>query len=314
MSSSRSLELTFQSENVQMWGIFFARIASFLSLELPSLSKTTIRLTNEMFSTASAVADGKADMGFVTPPACVGMAYRGVGPYTRKMTNLRAIGSFPHDDRMMWAVPANSGINSIDEMKDKPLRLVLPGAEYPVRFLVEKVLQAYGTSLAELKSRGWQVIEENHCLKIPLPVIRGEADAVVHEALPTPAWHELAEKRLMKFLPIREDVLGMMEDAYGFRRAVLSKGALRGIEGDTPCIDFCEWLMFVRDDMPDDLAYRITRIFIEKKEAFESLFYSTPRARDILDFHINPKEVWRNVGEIPLHPAAKRYYEAHGYM
>ncbi|MBM2832611.1 MAG: TRAP-type uncharacterized transport system, periplasmic component [Dehalococcoidia bacterium] len=285
-----------------MWGIFFARIASFLSMELPSLSKTTITLTNKMFSTASAVADGKADMGFVTPPACVGMAYRGVGPYTKKMTNLRAIGSFPHDDRMMWAVPADSGINSIDEMKVKPLRLVLPGAEYPVRFLVEKVLQAYGTSLAELKSRG------------SLPVIRGEADAVVHEALQTPAWHEVAEKRRMRFLPIREDVLRMLENAYGFRRAVLSKGALRGIEEDTPCVDFCEWLMFVRDDMPDDLAYRITRIFIEKKGAFEALFNGTPRTRDILDFHINPKEVWRNVGEIPLHPAARRYYEEHGYL
>ena len=314
MSRPESLRLVFQSENVQMWGIFFAKIASLLSQELPSLKSTTVRLTNEMFSTASAVADGRADMGIVTPPACVSMAYRGVGPYSRKMTNLRAIGSFPHDDRMMWAVPAGSGIDSIDQMKDKPMRIVLPGAQYPVRFLVERILEGYGTSLAELKRRGWRVIEENHCLKIPLPVIRGEADAVVHEALPTPAWHELAAKRDMKFLPIREDVLRMLEDDYGFRRAVLSKGALRGIEEETPCVDFCEWLMFVSDDMPDDLAYRITRIFIEKKDAFETLFQGTLRTRDIMDFHIDPKQVWRNVGEIPLHPAAKRYYQEHGHM
>ncbi len=313
MNGHGGLELTFQAENVSFWGIFFARLASFLSYEMPSLGKTTIKLTNEMFSTASAVAEGKADLGIVTPPACVTMAYRGVGPFTREMKNLRAIGSFPHDDRMMWAVPADSGITSIEQMKDHPLRMVLPCAEYPVRFLVEKILEAYGTPLAELKSRGWQIIEENHCLKIPLPVVRGEADAVVHEALPTPAWRELANKKNMRFLPIREDVLQMLQEKYGFRKAVLAKGALRGIEQDTPCVCFCEWLMFVRDDMPDDLAYRITRTFIEKREAIEALFYPGSPSRKGLET-INPKEVWKNVGEIPLHPAAKRYYEENGYM
>jgi len=29
------------------------------------------------------------------------MAYKGVGPYRKKMENLRTIGSLPHDDRMM---------------------------------------------------------------------------------------------------------------------------------------------------------------------------------------------------------------------
>ncbi|MFC1962956.1 TAXI family TRAP transporter solute-binding subunit [Chloroflexota bacterium] len=306
MVSSKEQELIFQSENVSSWGMFFARIASFLSFELPSLPKTTIILTNEMFSTAEAVSEGKADMGIVTPPACIAMAYRGVGPYAKKMNNLRAIGSFPHNDRMLWAVPADSGIKSIEDMKDNPLRLVLPSNQFPVRFLVEKILLAYGTSLEELIGRGWQIIEENHCLKIPLPVVRGEADAVVHEALPTPAWRELSQKRNMRFLPIRTDVLQMLEDNYGFRRAVLSKGVLRGIDEDTPCVDFCEWTMFVREDMPDDLAYRIVRIFVEQKETFESM------GRGIQS--IDPREVWRNVGEVPLHPAAKRYYQENGYM
>jgi TRAP transporter TAXI family solute receptor len=308
--SSKQQELIFQSENVSSWGLFFARISSFLGHELPSKGKTTIILTDEMFSSVEAVSEGKADMGMVTPPACLAMAYRGVGPYTRKMNNLRAIGSFPHDDRMLWAVPADSGIKSIEDMKDKPLRLVLPGNQFPVRFLVERILLAYGTSLEELIGRGWQIIEENDCLKIPLPVVGGEADAVVHEALPTPAWRELSQKRNMKFLPIRTDVLQMLEDDYGFRRAVLSKGVLRGIDEDTPCVDFSEWTMFVREDMPEDLAYRIVRIFVEKREALESMLSSSQSGMQSID----PREVWRNVGEIPLHPAAKRYYQEHGYM
>ncbi len=313
--SSQEFELTFQCDYVKPWGIFFSGIASALTQELPPLHKATIKLTRGEFSTVSAVAEGEADMGFTTPPACVTMAYRGVGPFSKKMENLRAIGSLPHDDRMMWAVPADSGINSIEEMEDKPLRLAIPGTDFPVRFAVEKILEAYGMSLDNLKSRGWQILEENRGMKVPVPVIQGKADAVIHEGSKTPPWRELTQSRLMKFLPIRGSVLQKMEDEYGYRKAVLSRGMFRGIEEDVPCIDFSDWLMFVRDDMPDDLAYLITRIFIERREElFEVFFQGLPVEESHLVCPIDPRQVWRNVGEIPLHLAAERYYKEHGYM
>jgi TRAP-type uncharacterized transport system substrate-binding protein len=89
---------------------------------------------------------------------------------------------------------------------------------------------------------------------------------------------------------------------------------LRGVEEDVPCIDFSEWLMFVRSDMPDDLAQRITRIFVEHRSAFETVFRNRPLEKSDLVYPIDPRQVWRNVGQIPLHPAARRYYQEHGYM
>jgi TRAP transporter TAXI family solute receptor len=318
--SSEEFELTFQCDAVPYWVTLLGIISSALHVEFPSLRKTSINVIPGEFSTVSAVAEGEADMGLTTPPVCVGMAYRGVGPFSKKMENLRAIGSFPHDDRMMWAVTADSGINSIEEMKDKPHRLVVHHEEHPVRFAVEKILEAYGTSLNDLKRRGWQLIEEHHTLRMPVPVIEGRAEVVIEEARKTPPWIKLTQSRRMKFLPIREDILKMMEDEYGYRRGVLKKGMLRGIEEDVPCIDFSEWTMFVRDDMPDDLAYSITRIFDEGREQFESQFIHCPIENEgskpgrNLTCPIDMKEVCRNVGDVPLHPAAKRYYEEHGYM
>jgi hypothetical protein len=43
-------------------------------------------------------------------------------------------------------------------------------------------------------------------------------------------------------------MLQMLEVDYGFRRAVLSKGVLRGIDEDMACVDFCEWTMFMREE------------------------------------------------------------------
>src|SRR5512136_164862 len=107
----KDVKLTFRSDIVWPWGLFFSELAEFLSGELPALRNVKIDFILGDFLTPPAIANRDADVGFVTPPVCAAMAYRGVGPYSKKMENLRAIGSLPHDDRMMWAVPADSAIH-----------------------------------------------------------------------------------------------------------------------------------------------------------------------------------------------------------
>ena len=104
------MNLTFRSDIVWPWGLFFSQLAEFLSGEIPALRRVKIDLVMGDLLTVQAIADGKADVAFTTPPACVAMGYRGVGYFNKKLTNLRAIGSIPHDDRMVWAVPADSQI------------------------------------------------------------------------------------------------------------------------------------------------------------------------------------------------------------
>ncbi|MBN1626717.1 MAG: hypothetical protein JW944_09355 [Deltaproteobacteria bacterium] len=313
--NQQEMSLTFQSDIVWPWGLFFSEFAEFLSGELPALRKAKINLVLGDFQTPLAVSEKKADVGFLTPPACITMAFRGVGPYTGKMENLRAIGALPHDDRMLWAVPADSAIHDIRDMKDHPLRLVIPDKDFPVRFAVERVLEAYGTSIDELKGKGWQIIEESHCLKIPTVVIEGRADALVHEGLRTPAWLELRRNRQMRYLPINEDILLDLEKQYGYKRAVISKGMVPGIEDDIPCVDFSDWLLFTREDMPDDFIYLMTKMFIERRERlFEFHFRNIPEEACNLVCPIDPKQVWKNVGGVPLHKGAERYYKETGYM
>jgi uncharacterized protein len=313
--SKEKMSLTFRSNFVWPWGLFFSELAESLSGELPALPQVRIDFVLGDFLTPLAIADGEADVGFVTPPACAGMAYRGVGPYNKRMNNLRAIGTLPHEDRMMWAVPADSAIYSIKDMKDHPLRLVLPNKDFPVRFAVERILEAHGLSVDELKRRGWQIIEVSHCLKIPTLVLQGKADALVHEGRNTPAWLELGGTRLMRYLPIDEPVLRDLEDRYGYKRTVISRGMFLGIEHDVPCVDFSDWLLFTRDDMPDDFIYLMTKMFVEERERlFEFHFRNIPVERCNLTCPIDPKQVWKNIGEIPLHRGAEQYYREHGYM
>jgi len=124
--NQQSTALTFRSDIVWPWGLFFSELGEYLSGEVPSLTRVKIEFVLGDFLTPPAISGGEADVGFVTPPACVWMAYRGTGPFAREMHNLRAIAALPHDDRMMWAVPAESPIRSIRDMKAHPMRLVIP--------------------------------------------------------------------------------------------------------------------------------------------------------------------------------------------
>ena len=200
-------------------------------------------------------------------------------------------------------------------MKDHPLRLVIPNGDFPVRFAVERVLEAYGLTLDALARNGWDIVEESHCLKIPSVVMEGRADALVHEGLKTPAWIELRKTRSMRYLPIDEAVLRDLEKRYGYKRAVISKEMIPGLEQDVPCVDFSDWLLFTHEEIPEDFIYLMTKLFVEKRERlFEFHFRDIPAEACNLAYPIDPHKVWKNVGGIPLHGGAEKYYREFGYM
>src|SRR5437667_9303052 len=64
------------------------------------------------------------NFGFANPAGVVRMAYLGRGCYQKKMA-LRAIGVFPSWDRLVFAVRNDTGIRSMEEIREEkyPLRV-----------------------------------------------------------------------------------------------------------------------------------------------------------------------------------------------
>ncbi len=311
----QELVLRMRAEPVPWFGLFFSWITMLLGIEEPALKKVSIELVPGDLTAVSAIARGEAEIGMTTPPACAAMARRGVGPYREIHDNLRAILSFPHDDRLVWAVPAELGVRSIEELKDRKLTFAVAGADSPVGFAVDQILKACGMSLEEQIATGkWQVITEEYLFKVITLGIQGKADMVVHEGRKTPPWARFAQSRKLNFLPIRGDILDRMEKDFGFRKAVLSKGMIDGaVTQDTPTLDWSEWLLFTRDDVDADLIYLITKIVVEYRHLFEMSFKGQPLEKSDLVYPIVPGELWKNVG-VPLHSGAERYFREHGHM
>lgn len=285
-----------------------------LGIERPQLRRTVIEMVPGDLPTVTAIADGDADLGITTPPACATMAYRGVGPYNKKMQNLRSIATFPHDDRMVWAVPAAWGVRSIDELRGRRLRFAVPGPVSPVGFAVETILEAYQMPLEKMAADGWALLREDYLFKVVSLGIEEKADMVVHEGRKTPPWARFANHRQLSFLPVREDILDRMVEQYGFRKKCLSKGMINGaVKKDTPTLDWSGWLLFTRSDVSADVIYDITRLVVERRQLFEMSFKGQPLEQSDLVYPIEPRSLLDNLG-VPLHPGAERYYRTHGYL
>ena len=312
--NDQELSLTMRSDPVPWFGLFFSWISMLLGIEKPAMKRMSLDLISGDITSVTAVSKGEADLGITTPPVCTTMAYRGVGPYNEKMENLRAILSFPHDDRMVWSVAKELGVQSIEELRDKELKLVVPGKDSPIGFAVEKLLEAYDMPLQKQAVNGWEVSYEDYLFKVVRAGIQGKSDMVIHEGRKTPPWEMLLKARDMTFLPVRDDILDTLVEKYGFIKAMLTKGMIDGaVKQDLPTLDWSGWLLFTRDDVDDDLIYLITKIVVENKHLFEMSFKGQPLEKSDLVYPIDPTQIWKNTG-VPLHPGAERYFREHGHM
>ena len=257
------------------------------------------------------IDQGKFHFGFANPAGVARMAYLGRGCYKTKMA-LRAIGVFPSWDRLVFAVRSETGLNSIEEIKQKkyPLRVSTrtEGSLLSTLFIIDEMLKGYGFSFSDIKKWGGAVLrvsnpgspERAHHIR------SGAADAVFDEGLKS--WGALALDSGMRFLPIRPDVLKRVE-RIGFTSASVTKQFFSQLDEEIMTVDFSGWPLLCRSDLAQDLAYKMaTAIDLCHQKIPVDHFDRRP---------MTMKEFCQGSDggllTIPLHRGARKYYQEKGY-
>lgn len=264
-----------------------------------------------------AVGRGQVDVALATPAAFVTMALDGRGPYVGEaFPDLRALGSVPQTDRLVLAVSAETGIRSFAGLREKhvPLRIATSrddGVNH-VGLAVQLIMELEGISRAALESWGGGYLEDERPLPCITRVRKGQADAIFYEAIMTPWWQELANSRDLNFIPIDATVLDQLEHKYSWPRAVLPAGYFRGLDAPLETLDFSDFLVMVRADMPEDVAYLLAWCLGERRATLEAQYRHIPPERSPVSYPLDPAKMART--PIPLHLGAERYYREYGYL
>lgn len=264
-----------------------------------------------------ALGEGEVDFAMTTPAVTAKMAMEGKGYFKKAYPNLRGIAVYPQNDWIGCAVPAKLGISSFEEIKTRKQGLKIAtgpiGQNDGVGFAVEQLLGAYGISVKDVESWGGKFLEARVSGIAVDKLISGEADMACHEAWKS--FYKAAEKMPLKFLPVSEEVLNQLQQKFGFQRNVIRKGLYKANvpDRDIAVVDFSDWPLITRAELPDDLAYLITQTAIEDRKEVEEFYTSVPEKDRGMDLPLKPEIMWKNVG-VPLHPGAEKYYREKGLL
>ncbi|HEX7228810.1 MAG TPA: TAXI family TRAP transporter solute-binding subunit [Candidatus Binatia bacterium] len=308
--TTRAAEKVLQTES---------RVGHELELKLVSANpagsnSVPLSFAADSFAELKGVAEGRHTLAWVNPSVAATLAYRGTGPFKKKLP-LRVIATFPSYDVMGFAVHKSTGITSFTQITKErfPLRLSTNVTSKdaidasPTMFTVMAVMKAAGFSLADLTKWGGKVIP------VPRPshpdrrdaIQNGTVNAVFDEGIKS--WGQTAIDSGFTYLPIKGELLRHLAK-IGYRTSVVPKSRFKGMSTEVPTVDFSGWPMVVHADLPSDVAYALCEAIEKRRKALPSDNFKPISMRQLC---ANDEEAPFNV---PLHPGARRFYRERGYL
>lgn len=316
---SRSITLQFIGD----WGTAnFHRICSWLCQEFCDRAgpRSRVGIWNPIYGgidAAQAVFDGEVDMAIITPAQALPAALEGRGVFTgRAMPTLRALAVLPQRDRMVFTLPRSMGINSFAELRErKPALKIATGEDNGdnlIGYTARRFMEAHGIDEATLTSWGGRYIESARPDLCMHRFRDGLADAALQEAIMTPWWREAVVARDAVLLAAEPEALDRLEREQGWRKTELAAGFFPGQDEALPALDFSDFVIVVRDDMPEDVAHLLTWCLVEKRATIERQYAHIPPERSPLTYPMQPAAMAQT--SLPLHSGARRYFEEAGVL
>jgi len=274
-----------------------------------------------MLENVLAVANGEVDVAVATPACAVALACAGRIAGVPPMAHLRALGTLPQYDRLVFAVRSDLGVCTFDDLRDlsAPLRISAWPDDHEafIGIGARVLLNGVGLGEPELQRRGGEIVEfpsartarpgEAWHDRVFGPIRSGAADAVIMEAIMVQAWRDLATDPGLCFLSLGDDDVKRIESSHGWPIASLPGGYFPGQQGAVRALEFSDFLVMCRDDLPRDLGHLIAWSMGETRAVIEAQYRHLPPERSPLTYPLDPHKMARTT--IPLHLGAAEYYE-----
>jgi TRAP-type uncharacterized transport system substrate-binding protein len=261
-------------------------------------------------ATIHEVAAGKVQFAMINPSMILKLASLGSAPFKEPIP-LRVIAVLPALDQMVFAVKKATGLTTFSDIRTRqfPLRVSLRGqADHSLHLIVSHVLAAAGFSLDDIRSWGGEVRYDGG---MPYganrigAVERGEIDAIFDEG--ASAWGNMALELDMTFLSLDQTILQRLEGA-GLRRGLIEQKYFPKLATDVATLDFSGWPIYTHKDTLDALVSDFCRALESSKDrvpwAKDEPLPLAQMVRDTPEGHL----------EVPLHPAAERFWSERGYL
>lgn len=250
-------------------------------------------------SNVLAVNSGDAEIGWSYAHTAWN-GYTGKGKFKKKQPNIRHFATL-YPATFQVAVRKDSKIKSFADMKSANIS---PGkAKWTGTAFAESILKAYGFGFDDIKKNGGTVHHVSYTESVAL-MKDGHIDVFMGAtSMPQASFLELEHSPGIRFIGLPKDKLEQILKANpGYIRGAMPKGVYKSVDKELLTLGIVT-NMVVHKDLPDDLVYKMCKVFWENHAAF-----------------VEVKSVWKTVllknalngAAIPVHPGAKKCYDELG--
>ena len=288
------------------WYVYGATMAELLRKTLPAGSNIDVKPRSGGVGNPRLVAKNETPLGLAFT-VTNRWAHEGREAYTEKLENIRGlVGGL--DTYYLVAVASNKlGISSVREIRDKkiPVKIYTQPIGALGEFAGRQLLRAIGTGYPEIKALGGTTTHVGYNVIVDA-FKDGRADVLFAVVTPKhPSVSEIANDGNVKFLGLDPETTKALLP-LGYVAATMPANTFKGQTEPVATVGF-PTVLITNKEMPEALAYTVTKTVIENKEAL------VRGHAGLADF--DPKTAWQpdKVG-IPLHPGAEKAYREKGWM
>ena len=302
-------------------GANFHRICSWLTQEFCDRagpqSRTSIwSLRDGGMDAILQLESGEVHLAIVTPAALMKKVLTGEPPFLTAMPRLRALGTLPQNDRMVLAIHPKYGIETFEDLRSKKPALQIAtstndGTNF-IGFVASQFMSAHGISESELESWGGRYVTAQRPEQCTALVETGQADALLQEAIMTPWWRNLIDAKELSPLPAEPEALESLRLSLGMQTNPLPAGFWDNLPHDLPALDFSDFVILVRDDLPRVVGYVLAWCLVETRSLIEAQYKHLPPVRSPLSYPLDPRKM--AMTPLPLHDGAREYYSRAGHL
>jgi TRAP transporter TAXI family solute receptor len=199
------------------------------------------------------------------------------------------------------AVPANSGITKVSDLKGK--NVALPQRASASMEAFELVLNLHGVKLEDLGTRSYGSFVENaEAIKNRQAVAMGWLVTA-----PAPFMLDLGASMKLRLIPVSDEMIEKARKVNGgYVRHVIRKGTYSAVGIDEDVVTMqAPTILMASSRAPADAIYKMAKAIVEGREAFGPVSAVMKGVR--------PADFAHDIG-FPYHPGAERYYREAGLL
>jgi len=253
---------------------------------------------------AALVHAGKVEMGLVHSSLALA-ALDGSSPFQERHPGVRGVMLIYADAPFHFVVDRRAGVESFEQIRRErlPLRISVNTRGSLMELATRTALGAYGIDYDDIRSFGGSILFYSFTPSYEA-MRRGRVDAI-GATVQVPSSHAIEASRTLDLdiLPLTEQAVSSANRVLGTDRATIPADAYTFLDRDVPT--FAGRVILISSlSVPEEKVYRITRALHEHlddlRRAHRSLNALTPATMP-------------EVGGVPLHPGAARFYRERGH-